>query len=73
MGRAWKIRVEGEEEAHWLRQQLVARQLDCSVPSRLPGGPMHVFLCRPQEHHAPQFAERTLREIPQVRIQIAPA
>lgn len=73
MGNAWKIRVAGSAEATWLRDQLVARELDCTDP--VPAGPTdHMsFRCMSVTHCERDYVWRLLKQLPEVLLQNSPA
>ena len=73
MGNMWKIRVEGESEAGWLRTEFVQRGLDCTDSIDVSGTGMFVFRCMSLTPHQKDYIECLLIELPQVKLQNDPA
>ena len=73
IGKGWRIRVLGLEEACWLRDELLKAEFDCSKISKLLGTSMFLFTCRPQGDQESFAVVDQIRRLPSVTLQIAPA
>lgn len=73
LGFSWKVHVDGQSQARWLRHELITHNVPCTDSVNVAEGEIVGFRCLSGTQQQKDSVERLLHSLPQVRIQIDPA